>query len=119
MNQCSNTNRVSDYVGFNTDCVAVSRHTNLYDEGRVTAVVDLESAGRGDRVIDTVGLLYMVEPHPIDVVRDAALAIASPEALAVCGVYWIVRRLYLGIRTDDNNLRPAVEQMLACFDMLS
>lgn len=89
------------------------------DEGRVTAVVDLESAGRGDRVIDAVGLLYMVKPHLIGVVRDAALKIASPEALAVCGVYWIVRRLCIGIRTDDENLRPAAEQMLACFDMLS
>jgi Ser/Thr protein kinase RdoA (MazF antagonist) len=89
------------------------------DEGRVTAVVDLESAGRGDRVIDTIGLLYMVELQLLGVVRDAALEIASPEALAVCGVYWIVRRLYLGIRTADDNLRPAAEQMLACFDMLS
>jgi Ser/Thr protein kinase RdoA (MazF antagonist) len=89
------------------------------DEGRVTAVVDLESAGRGDRVIDTVGLLYMVEPHLIGVVRDAALAIASPEALAVCGVYWIVCRLCGGITSGDENLRPAAEQMLAGFDMLS
>jgi aminoglycoside phosphotransferase (APT) family kinase protein len=89
------------------------------DEGRVTAVVDLESAGRGDRVIDTVGLLYMVEPHLLGAVRDAALAIASPEALAVCGVYWIVRRLCGGIESGDENLRPAAEQMLAGFDMLS
>ena len=51
------------------------------DEGRITAVIDLESAGRGDRVIDTVGLLYMVEPHLLGVVRNAAQAIASPEVL--------------------------------------
>jgi aminoglycoside phosphotransferase (APT) family kinase protein len=78
------------------------------DEGRVTAVVDLESASRGDRVIDTVGLLYMVEPQMIGVVREAALAIVSPKALAVCGVYWIVRRLCIGIRAGDDNLRPAM-----------
>jgi hypothetical protein len=89
------------------------------DEGRLTAVVDLESAGRGDRVIDTVGLLYMVEPHLLGVVRDAALAIASPEALAVCGVYWIIRRLHAGVSANADNLRSAAEQMLAYFDMLS
>ena len=89
------------------------------DEGCVTAVVDLESAGRGDRVIDTVGLLYMVESHLIGVVRDAALGIASSEALAVCGVYWIVRRLCIGLRTDDDNLQPVAEQMLTNFNLLS
>jgi hypothetical protein len=61
----------------------------------------------------------MAEPHLLGVVRDAALAIASPEALAVCGVYWIVRRLHGGITSGDDNLRPVAEQMLAYFDMLS
>ena len=51
--------------------------------------------------------------------REAALAIASPEALAVCGVYWIVRRLCGGIQSGDENLQPVAEQMLAYFDMLS
>lgn len=95
-------------------------HNVLVDnEGRITAVVDLENAGRGDRVIDTVGLLYMVEPHLLGVVRNAAQQIASPEVLAVCGVYWIVRRLYGGILSNDDNLQPVAEQMLAYFDLLS
>ncbi len=95
-------------------------HNVLIDEeGRLTAVVDLESAGHGDRVIDTVGLLYMVEPHLLSVVRNAALKIASPNVLAVCGVYWIIRRLCGGISSNDDNLRPVAEQMLAYFDLLS
>jgi len=95
-------------------------HNILVDnEGHVTAVVDLESAGRGNRIVDTVGLLYMVEPHLLHVVRDAALKIASPEAVALCGVYWIVRRLGSGIRTDHDTLRLSAEQMLAHFDMLT
>ncbi|NLD45392.1 MAG: phosphotransferase [Chloroflexi bacterium] len=95
-------------------------HNILVDEeGQVTCVVDLESAGRGDRVIDTLNLLYMVEPHLLGVVRDAALAIARPEAFVVCGVYWIVRRLFLGIRSDDSSLEPVAQRMLAHIDLLT
>ncbi len=96
-------------------------HNILVDHaGNVTAVIDLEGAGRGDRVIDLVGLLYMVEPQLLGVVRAAALEIANPAALAVCGVYWIVHRLYLGIKgVECENLQSAAEQMLTYFDLLA
>jgi aminoglycoside phosphotransferase (APT) family kinase protein len=89
------------------------------DEGRVTAVIDLESAGHGDRVIDTVGLLYVVEPHLLGVVRNAAMEIASPEVLALCGVYWVVRKLCGGIWSNNDNLQPVAERMLAHLDILT
>jgi Ser/Thr protein kinase RdoA (MazF antagonist) len=66
----------------------------LNNYGHVAAVFDLEGAGHGDRVIDLVGLLYMVEPALLPSVRQHALQIASSAALTVCGVYWIVHRLY-------------------------
>lgn len=89
------------------------------DQGRVAAVIDLEGAGRGDRVIDVVGLLYMVEPELLHDVRREALQVASPAALTACGVYWIIHRLYYGLRANDENLEPAAQQMLAHVDLLT
>lgn len=95
-------------------------HNVLLDgQGRFAAVIDLESAGRGDRVIDVVGLLYMVEPDLLDEVRRAALEISSSAALGSCGAYWIVHRMYLGIRANDERLELAAERMLAYFDFLT
>lgn len=90
----------------------------LNDQGQVAAVFDLDGGGRGDRVIDMVGLLYMVELPLLHDVRRAALHIATPVALTACGVYWIVRRLYQGILVNDENLNPAAQQMLAHVDLL-
>ncbi len=91
----------------------------LDDRGQVAAVFDLDGAGRGDRVIDLVGLLYMVELELLNHVRHEALQIAHPAALTVCGVYWIVHRLYHGIRANDENLEFAAQQMLAHIDLLT
>ncbi|CAA9317198.1 MAG: hypothetical protein AVDCRST_MAG93-5560, partial [uncultured Chloroflexia bacterium] len=91
----------------------------LDDHGRVAAVIDFEGAGQGDRVIDLVGLLYMVEPELFPVVRRAALRIASPAAVTACGVYWIVQRLYQGITTNDARLEPTAQQMLTHVDVLT
>lgn len=79
-------------------------HNVLVDErGAITAVVDLEGASRGDRVIDIAGLLLLVEPSLVHHVREAALRASSAEALAVCGVHWIVRRL---VRPDAAQMAP-------------
>jgi Ser/Thr protein kinase RdoA (MazF antagonist) len=91
----------------------------LDDHGRVAAVIDLEGAGRGDRVIDLMGLLYMVEPNLLLAVRRAALQIATPTAVTVCGVYWIVQRLFQGIATNDVQLEAVAQQMLSYVDMLA
>lgn len=90
----------------------------LTDQGQVASVFDLDGGGRGDRVIDMVGLLYMVELPLLHDVRRAVLQIATPAALTACGVYWIVRRLYQGILVNDENLDPAAQQMLAYVDLL-
>lgn len=90
----------------------------LNDQGRVAAVFDLDGGGRGDRVIDMVGLFYMVELHLLHDVRRAVFHIATPAALTACGVYWIVRRLHQGIMVNDENLNPVAQQMLAYVDLL-
>lgn len=90
----------------------------LDDQGQIVAVFDLDGAGRGDRVIDLVGLLYMVEPPLLQTVRHAARQIASPPALRTCGVYWIVHRLYQGIMANSENLAPIAQRMLAHVDLL-
>ena len=91
----------------------------LDDHGQVAAVIDLDGAGRGDRVIDLVGLLYMVEPHLLAAVRRAALHVASPAAVRICGVYWIVQRLSQGIMANDANLESVAQRMLTYLDMLT
>ena len=91
----------------------------LDDDGRVLAVIDLEEAGRGDRVIDVVGLLYVVEAELLADVRREALQRASPAAVTACGVYWIVHRLYQGIRANDENLERVARQMLTHIDLLT
>ena len=91
----------------------------LTDHGRVAAVIDLEGAGRGDRVIDMVGLLSMVAPAVRPTVRREALHVAPPAAWTACGVYWIVQRLYQGLTAHDGNLESAAQQMLAQVDVLT
>jgi aminoglycoside phosphotransferase (APT) family kinase protein len=91
----------------------------LDDHGRILAVIDLEEAGRGDRLVDIVGLFYMAEPELISVIRREALQVATLEALTVCGIYWIVHRLYQGVRANDANLQPVAQQMLAHIDLLT
>lgn len=91
----------------------------LNKHGSVVAVIDLEGSGRGDRVIDVVGLFFMVEPELLQDVRREALRIASPAALTACGVYWVIHRLYQGITADDENLEPVAQQMLAHIDVLT
>lgn len=90
----------------------------LNEKEQVTAVFDLEGAGRGDRVIDMMGLLYMVEPKLVHTVRNAALKIASPSALTICSVFWIVHRLYQGMQICDANVERAAQQMLAHVNLL-
>lgn len=90
----------------------------LNDQGQVAALFDLEDAGRGDRVIDLVGLCYMVELKLLPIVRQAALQVATPAAVTACGVYWIVHRLYQGIQANEENLASAAEAMLAYVDWL-
>lgn len=91
----------------------------LDDDGCIVAIIDLEEAGRGDRVIDVMGLLYVVEAELLAEVRREALRIASPAAVTACGVYWIVHRLYQGIRANVENLERVAQQMLAHIDMLT
>jgi Ser/Thr protein kinase RdoA (MazF antagonist) len=91
----------------------------LNDQSQVAALFDLEGAGRGDRVIDMVGLFYMAELELIPDVRREVLKIATPAALTACGVYWIVHRLYQGIRANAENLEPIAQQMLAHVDILT
>ncbi|MCE7982644.1 MAG: aminoglycoside phosphotransferase family protein [Caldilinea sp. CFX5] len=91
----------------------------LNEQGQVAAVFDLEGAGRGDRVIDLVGLLYMVELAWLPDVRHAALQVATPAALTACGVYWMVHRLYQGIQSDAENLADVAQQMLDHVDLLT
>lgn len=59
----------------------------LNNQGCVVAVFDLEGAGRGDRVIDLISLLYVVEPKLLAMVRREALQIANPAVVTACGVY--------------------------------
>ena len=91
----------------------------LNDQGQVAALFDLEGAGCGDRVIDMVGLFYMAKLELIPDVRREVLKIATPAALTACGVYWIVHRLYQGIRANAENLEPIAQQMLAHVDILA
>lgn len=95
-------------------------HNVLLDkQGQVAAVFDLDGAGCGDWVIDLVGLLYVVDPALLHVVRHVALQVATPAALTACGVYWIVHRLYQGIRENAPHLAAVAEQMLAHVDLLT
>lgn len=95
-------------------------HNVLLDgHGQVTAVIDLADAGRGDRVIDLMGLLYMVEADLLQRVRRKALEVATPAAVTASGVYWMVQRLYLGIQENDAQLERAAQQMLAHIDVLA
>lgn len=91
----------------------------LNDQGQLAAVIDFEGAGRGDRLIDMVNLLYMVGPEMLHVVRREALHIATPAALTACGVYWIVHRLYQGIRSNAENLEPVAQQILAHVELMT
>jgi len=61
----------------------------LLDQGRVSAVIDIEELGSGTRVIDYACLLREAYVWPYDVevkrmIRQAAEPIAGPGALAVC-----------------------------------
>src|SRR5262249_44851888 len=91
----------------------------LNDQGEIAAVFDLEGAGRGDRLIDMVGLLYMVELELLHDVRREALQVANRAVLTACGVYGIVHRLYQGIRANDENLEPVAQNMLVHVDLLT
>ena len=72
----------------------------------------------GDRAIDMIGLVYMVEPDLIPQVRHAARQVASDAALTLCGVYWAIRRLYQGIGANDKHLERLAQQMLTHIDLL-
>lgn len=90
----------------------------LNDRGQIAAVLDLEGAGHGDRVLDLVGLLYMVEAPLLPRVRNAAHRIATPSTVTLSAIYWIIQRLYLGIQSLDTDLAPIAQQMLAHIDIL-
>lgn len=95
-------------------------HNILVDDaGRVTAVVDLEMAWVGDRVIDVVGLLYAVEPALHETVRGVALEVASADAVTVAGVHWVVRRVANGLAADDATQATHAERLLEHLSVLT
>lgn len=90
----------------------------LDDHGQLAAVLDLEGAGRGARIIDLVGLRYMVEPTLLQQLQCEALAIAHPSVITASGIYWIIHRLYQGMHADAPQLESIAHQMLAHIDLL-
>lgn len=63
------------------------RHSNvLFDRGTVSGVIDIEAIGSGPRVNDYATLLDHtdIEPDALELLVDAAVEAAGPDALRAC-----------------------------------
>ena len=91
----------------------------LLDHGTVSGVIDIEAIGSGTRVIDYATLLDHtdVEPDALELLIDAAIEVAGPDALRACFALVamdLVRFIHTNSPAPDN--RPATNRIAALTD---
>lgn len=95
----------------------LSTHNVLVEQGRISAVLDVEAVGSGTRVIDLTALLregYLWRGHPraLAWLREAAEAVAGREVMLICAASTVLLVLDFVIQHAphelDRSLRGAI-----------
>jgi thiamine kinase-like enzyme len=92
----------------------------LFAAQKVSAVLDWDQAGYGDRTMDLVGLWYslMNEPASRDLVYTRLLRDSSPESIKILAAYKMLEILTTEINKLGGDAAPAIAQAKAALEIL-
>ena len=93
----------------------------LFEGDRVSAVLDWDQVGYGDRTIDLVGLWFSIvdAPEPRDLVMKRLLEVSDPQAIKICAAARMLAVVSWHINKVGGDVDAVVAQSNAALDLLA